>query len=315
MNPGRPNATEIIVQLASAQHGVVSRKQLLNAGLSRRLVGSRIDQKRLIAIFPGVYELAPGAAGEKGRWLAATLCCGQKVALSHRSAAQLWGFELKFPHIELVSASMRKGRITSYAGRGLIVHQTRWLPDDQLDRVDGIQVTSLSRTLVDLAAVVDRPSLTAIFNEADRRKMLDLGQLNLVLGQSKGRRGIRVLRALVSSRDPRNQLTRSELESRFLSLCKEKGLPLPDINTMVEGFEVDCVWPDLQFIVELDGLAFHSAPAAVERDHRRDAALQARGFLVLRLTYWDVTAKPDYCTTMIRAHMSRAKRMHQLQFH
>ena len=72
---------------------------------------------------------------------------------------------------------------------------------------------------------------------------------------------------------------------------------------------------DLQFIVELDGLAFHSAPAAVERDHRRDAALQARGFLVLRLTYWDVTAKPDYCTTMIRAHMSRAKRMHQLQFH
>lgn len=307
------DATEIINQLARAQHGVVSRKQLLGAGLSRRLVGSRLDQKRLIPVFPGVYELARGAAGTKGRWLAATLFCGERVALSHRSAAQLWGFEIRFSCIELVSASMRKGRINSYADRGLIVHQTRSLPDDHLDRVDGIQVTSLSRTLVDLAAVVERPSLTAIFNEADRLRMLDLDELNLVLNESKGRRGTGFLRSLAANRDPRNQLTRSELESKFLVLCRNEALPLPDVNTLIEGFEVDCAWPEFRFIVELDGLAFHSAPAAVERDHRRDATLQAKGFLVLRLTYRDVTTNPGYCAAMVRKHISRARRIQQLE--
>jgi len=297
-----------ILDLASRQHGVVSRKQLLELGMAPRMIEERVATRRLIVVFPGVYSTS-AMTGLRGRWLAATMSCGQRVALSHQSAASLWGLHERRGLVEVVSASMRSSRIDARRNLGLVVHQTRNLPNEHLRVVDGIPVTSVSRTLVDTAGTGDRRGTEALFNEADRSRLLDIKDLYCVLDSSRGRRGVRLLREIAEARDPRNRSTRSELESQFLNLCLRNGLPLPEINTQLMSFEVDCFWRELKLVVELDGLAFHSHRSAIVNDLRRNAKLQSAGYTVLRLTYDDVVGSPDACLGTLRAHLHRAEQL------
>lgn len=299
--------TRAILQIASSQHGVVSRRQLIRAGFAPRMIEERVATGRLTRVFPGVYGLGYATTSQKGMWLAATMSCGLGVVLSHRSARQLWNIGPGFSLVELLSPSMRTGKVTSYLDKKLIVHQTRSLPGAHVTNVDGIPVTTVSRTLVDLAAVSTRREVSAAFNDADRMGILDIPEMVDLIALSRGRRGVGHLRTLVKGRDPRNRRTRSELESLFLRLCRDHGLPMPLVNVAVLGLEVDCFWPDVRFIVELDGLAFHSSGTEIEQDRRRDARLQGAGYLVLRLTYRDVTESPDTCAATVRTHLRRAK--------
>ncbi|MGK2956486.1 MAG: type IV toxin-antitoxin system AbiEi family antitoxin domain-containing protein [Solirubrobacterales bacterium] len=301
-------ATRTILDLAAVQHGVVSRKQLIAAGLHPRLIENRIVRNWLTPVFPGVYALDPGTVNRFGLWLGATMTSGSRIVLSHRSAAEAWRIGKRFPRIELLSPSMRKGKITDYLDRSLIVHQTRSLPQEDVAEILGIPVTSVSRTLIDFAAVSSKRELSSAFNEADRLGLLDVGDLSVLIERSRGRKGIAEVRTLVQVRDPGNRRTRSELESNFLSLCRANDIPLPEVNVKVLEFEVDCLWRNLNFIVELDGLAFHSHPTAVERDLHRVAKLQASGYLVLRLTYRDVIESPARTVAVLKRHMERATR-------
>jgi very-short-patch-repair endonuclease len=211
--------------------------------------------------------------------MAAVLACGPEALLSHQSAGALWG---------IVPSTGTRVHVTAPRGRhpqpGIVLHRTRSLhPDDRTLR-DAIPVTSIARTLLDLAEVLSPRRLERAFEEADRLELLDMNALRLTAERSHGRRGLKPLATLLARSTPAPH-TRSELERRFLDVVRDAGLPQPLVNAMVEGFEVDMLWPDRRLIVELDGYAFHRHRAAFERDNKRRAKLQIAGFVVVPITW------------------------------
>ena len=141
---------------------------------------------------------------------------------------------------------------------------------------DGIPVTSVARTLLDLAATpgVD---LRRALDQAERLELFDLGAVDRMLRRSRGRPGVRALKTVL--RDYREPLAylRSDLERLFLDLCREAGLPLPAVNVFLGDIEVDFLWEQQKLVVELDGYDFHSTRAAFEEDRKRDSSLQLAG--------------------------------------
>jgi predicted transcriptional regulator of viral defense system len=266
-----------LTTLAARQHGVISLGQLLAAGLSTRTVRRRVEAGRLCPVHRGVYLIGAGPLGIRGVWMAAVLACGKEALLSHRSAAALWGLQRPDPAlVEVTSASTR-------TRPGIVVHQGGIGVADRT-AVTGIPVTSVARTLFDLAEVVDADRLERAFEEADRLRLLALRELEELCARSPGRRALRPVRRLIdAAREP--STTRSSLEDRFLAFCREHEIPLPATNVTVLGHEVDAFWPAQRLIVEVDGFGFHGHRAAFERDRARDAARQAAGYRVLRLTH------------------------------
>jgi len=164
---------------------------------------------------------------------------------------------------------------------------------------DRIPVTSVARTLLDLAAVVDAMRLERAVEQAERLRMLDLRAVHRVCERNRGRPGTPALLALVASYRLA-PLTRSGLERRFVDVCRKAGLPLPTINARVEGYEVDALWRSARLIVELDSWDFHRTRAAFERDRARDAVLQVAGYRVLRVSYRRLVEEPEAVVAMIR---------------
>jgi very-short-patch-repair endonuclease len=164
------------------------------------------------------------------------------------------------------------------------VHRARERPASA--RRHGIPLTTPERTLLDLAAVLPQRELDRAVEQA---KVLHLTTRAALL-RCPSRRGIRALERALAD-EPR--LTRSEAEQRLLELLRAADLPPPRTNVRVHGHEVDLLWPRERLIVEVDGFAFHSTREAFERDRRRDAALQARGYRVLRLTWRQIVHEPQ----------------------
>lgn len=273
-----------LAELAAGQHGVVARRQLRAAGLSARSIERRIEASRLHVLHRGVYALGVHRIGLRGRWMAAVLACGDDAVLSHRSAAALWGLTRSGSGPIDVSAGVSRRK------RGIVVHQGRI---DAADRtaVDSVPVTSVARTLFDLAEVVDQRGLERAWEEADRLHLLKLKEVERVLARGRGRHALKPIRALMESAlEPAR--TRSPLEDRFAVFCREQGLPVPAFNSLVLDREVDALWPRERLIVEMDGFAFHSHRAAFERDRARDAALQVAGYRVLHLTWLRLEKEP-----------------------
>lgn len=255
---------------------MVARRQLLSIGLGPGAVDSRLRSGELTRLHSGVYAIGHRALSKRGHWHAAVLAYGDGTVLSHRSAASLWGLlEAQLFPVEVISAHGRPGRARTR------LHRSKVNEDERRSR-HGIPVTSVERTLLDLAAVADGRRLRRAFEEADRLGLLDRQCLDRVCTRGRGRPGVAALRALLA--ETRTGATRSDLEDRFLRLCRDRGLPLPLINASVLGYEVDAFWPAQRLVVELDGFAYHRHRAAFERDRVRDAALQAAGYRVLRLT-------------------------------
>jgi hypothetical protein len=157
----------------------------------------------------------------------------------------------------------------------------------------GVPVTSVMRTLVDLASVSDGPTLARAVEAAEARRLLDIGSLFELR-----RAGIRAVRAQL---DAPAAPTRSDFEALFLDLCGRSGLPQPLTNHRIGAYEVDAIWPERRLVVECDGYAYHGTRQAFERDRRRDAELLARGFRTVRLTYRDVTRRPGWVQRMVSA--------------
>jgi hypothetical protein len=157
---------------------------------------------------------------------------------------------------------------------------------------EGIPVTTVARTLVDLAEVVRQQELERAVEQAERLRLFDLRKVENVCERSRGRRGLRPLRRLLSDAVGEPPVTRSELERRFLDLCRDAGFPEPALNVSIAGFVVDFLWPSKRLVIELDGHAFHSTRAAFERDRVRDAKLQLAGCRVMRVTYRRLDREP-----------------------
>jgi very-short-patch-repair endonuclease len=169
-------------------------------------------------------------------------------------------------------------------------------------------VTSVARTLLDLAEVLSARRLLRVLEEAERLRLFDLDAIDRLAGRSHGRRGLGELRLALAGMDDEPPPTRSELERRFLELCRAEHLPPPAVNAWLAGFEVDALWPEQRLVVELDGYAFHGARAAFERDRVRDAAIQLAGYRVLRVTHRRLAAEPGAVAEAVRALLDAAPR-------
>lgn len=213
--------------------------------------------------------------------MAAVLAGGPAALLSHLSAAALWGLPVVDPDpVEItVQATGRRCR------PGLRVHASTTLVPEDRARRRNIPVTSLSRTLLDLADALPKKGLARAFDDADRRRLLDPAALQRLLERTRGRHGVGPLRELLVRRTGLDVAgTRSDLEVVLQELCRGGDIPMPEINVIVAGVEVDAYWPDARLAVEADGFEFHRTRAAFERDHERDLLLQESGVEVMRLT-------------------------------
>lgn len=270
--------------VAARQHGVVTRAQMLETGLSSAGVGRRLKAGRVRALHRGVYLLGPLEA-ERARDMAAVLAGGSHAVLSHTSAAALWGIRggsRDGPVHVSVPGSGRRGR------PGIRFHRITALTDDERAVVDGIPITSPGRTLVDLARVLGSRELEDATAQAERQGLVGSDGLDTLLRRHRGRPGVPLLRALLHERTAPD-LTRSEAERRCLQLLRTARLPRPHTNVAVGPYELDLFWPREGVAVEIDGRAHHASRPRFEGDRRKDAWLQARGIQVVRLTWRQIT--------------------------
>ena len=262
-----------------------------------------MESGRLFTLHPGVYAVGHAALTANGRRMAAVLACGEGAALSHRSAAALWGIRKGAGQIELTAVR------TCAARPGILIHRSRHLPPEHVTERDGMPVTTVARTLLDLSDVVRPREVERAVEEAERLRLFDLTAVQAVIDASPGRHGRSTLIAAVRAATA-PEPTREELERRFLRFCRTHGIPLPAVNLWVEGFEVDAHWRVAKLIVELDGWEFHRTRAAFERDRRRDAVLQLAGYRVLRVSWRWLEGQPTEVAHTIHSLLQAAVEGH-----
>jgi very-short-patch-repair endonuclease/predicted transcriptional regulator of viral defense system len=270
---------------AAAQHGVVTRAQLRAAGLGRGAIRHRVDTGRLHRVHHGVYRVGHSAPAPFVREMAAALAYPGRGLVSHQSAATLWGLmERRLGDVHLLLSDQEPG-----TRPGLRVHHTTHIDDGDRALRHGIPVTSVTRTLLDVAATEPPRELARIVESARVGRLVDDRALDRLLERARGRPGARVLRDLLHDA----VMTRSEAERRMLALVRAAGLPPSDVNARVCGHEVDMLWRGERLIVEIDGFEYHRTREAFERDRMRDARLQAAGYRVMRVTWRQILEQPE----------------------
>lgn len=278
-----------IARLATRQHGVVSRTQLLIAGVTRHQVEWRLASGRLHAVHRGVYRVGHRAPGPRARAMAAVLACGPGAVISHRSAARMWEL-LAADEQDEIEVTVCRSRAPNRSG--IRTRRTTTLDDRDISLLDRIPITTPARTLLDLAAALPPYLLERIVAEARVRRLADRRSTADQLQRNPGRPGTRALRTLLELPGG-PAFTRSEAERRMLALVRAADLPPPLVNSRIGRYEVDFLWRAQRIAVEVDGYAYHSNRRAFERDRAKDAALAAAGHTVLRVTWRQIADTPE----------------------
>jgi very-short-patch-repair endonuclease len=293
---GRADAADaVIAALAASQHGVVSRTQLLAAGVSRRQIEVRLKRGSLHRIYRGVYTVGHNVLTREGRWMAAVLAAGERAALSYWSAATLCGMR---------QAAGPRSHVTSPRERqnsGTVTFHCAHLADDEVTVEQGIPVTTPARTLLDLAPLLPGPTLARMIEAAPWSRGASLAEL---LDRYPRRAAGEKLRVALAKPMP---MTRSDFEAHVLDAIERAGLPQPKVNAVVEGYEVDFVWPDHGVIAELDSYVTHGSRAAFQRDRQRDRRLSP-DWRVARLTDEDIEAGIEDLSRLLAASAARSPR-------
>jgi hypothetical protein len=235
--------------------------------------------------------------------MAAVVACGQGSFLSHLDGAAHLGFyDATGPRIHLTVTSHRKVE-------GLILHRTRRLDPAEVTKKNGIPVTTVARTLVDLTELLSEDRLLRAMREAEYQRLLDLTTLNAAVERAHGRRGLKALKRAIALHRP-GEIVRGELEHRFARLVRAGGVTAPDRNvpiaTLRGTYILDCYWPALGLAVELDGRDAHARELAFESDRRRDAALSAMGIRTMRFTWQRIAYEPEGVLADLTAAMNRS---------
>jgi predicted transcriptional regulator of viral defense system len=268
-----------IARIASRQHGVVSRGQVLEAGLSRDAAGRRVRSGLLICVHPGVYRVGHRAPSTEAWYLAAVLACGEGAVLSGAAAAHLFGLVRGGPPAPEVTTP-RNRRV-----RGVITHRVRHLDPLDVTRYRSIPTMTVARTVIDLAGVLPLDELARACHEAEIRHHLTQASIEATLARRCNPKGAAKLRTIFDGDVP---VTLSKLERAFLTQLKRARLPLPQTNRRAGGRYVDCRWPGRRLTIELDGYRYHHSRHAWEQDRRREREARARGDEFRRYTYGDV---------------------------
>jgi very-short-patch-repair endonuclease len=287
--------TERVAELAASQSGVVSRAQLESVGVSDSALSRWVHARRLHRVHPGVYAVGHSVLSLDGLLFAALLYGGDEAVFSHTTAAWLW---------RLIEADPKRIHLTVPGRRsswpGVRVHHSR-----QIDRSEcrGFPVTSVARTLLDIAGMLPFRQLRRALAEAEYRKILEPTEIRAVTGS--GRRGSRALRLALDMHMPELAETLSVLEERFLELCEAAALPTPEVNRSAGLMRVDAFWRAESLAVEVDGGDAHAGLGQMKRDRDRELALRAKGFQVVRYTWEQVNRRPRDVAEDLRRLLGR----------
>jgi predicted transcriptional regulator of viral defense system/very-short-patch-repair endonuclease len=275
-----------LAKLAGRQYGVVSHSQLLRLGFSKSAVGRLCSAERLHRVHRGVYATGHADLSSHGRCAAAILACGRGAILSHASAGWLWGLFPRNPNrIDVIVPG--GGRLRA----GIVTHRVTSLVSEEWGRMDRLAVTSLARTLLDLAATGPERRLEDAIEQAERHGDLDLHAIDLLLRRRMGERGTAALSGAVEIyRD--TAFKRSRAERLFLDLVLDAELPRPAMNVFVAGHEIDAYWEAERFAVEVDGWGTHRTRAAFESDPLRQENLKLAGIDSIRFTARRIEREP-----------------------
>jgi very-short-patch-repair endonuclease len=284
---------------------VVTHRQLVAIGIRGSAITRRVRTGRLHRVHRGVFAVGHIARTDGARWIAAVMAGGPGAVLSHFDAAALWRIYDGAGSRIHVTTGTRSSRAVS----GIQIHRARRIDPADITVKDGIPVTTVARTLVDLTDVLGRDRVLRALREADFQRLLDLDALNAAVGRAHGRRRLNVLHEALKDHRP-GQIVRDELEHRFLELVRWAGLPQPETNVQVRtkrrSYEVDCLWRQHGVAVELDGRAAHARTAAFEEDRRKDTALSAIGLRPLRFTWFRVTGEAAEVVAELEATIAQA---------
>lgn len=271
----------------------MTRTQLRDAGVTRAEIEHRLRKRSLWREHLGVFRVGHRAPSLEARYIAAVRACGDGAVLSGRAAAYLYGLVTGSPPEPEVTAP-RKRRVRGVRTRGAsLIDATTYR---------GIPVTTVPRTLVDLADVLGPDALGRACHEAGVKYRTTPGDVQSILERRPNRSGAAKLRRILAGDEP---ITISKLERGFIALLRTAGLPLPLTNRVAGGRRVDCRWPDVGLTVELDGYVYHRSRHAWERDRLREREARARGDELRRYTWDDVYVEPAATVAELRRFLGR----------
>jgi very-short-patch-repair endonuclease len=284
-----------LAEFAGAHQGVVSRVELLEVlAFTKAAIQTRVARAQLHRKYPSVYAVGHPNLSLRGGWRAAVLACGPGALLSHRDAAALHDLQ------RVGSGDIHVTSPSRHHLPGIRGHTARALDPDDVTSVDGISVTSVSRTLLDLAETLNERQLRSALEQAQRQQKLDFRALEAVTARNRGRHGIKPLTQAMRELTDEPPWTQSDLENAFRDLARAAGLPPPQMNVYVEGELVDAVWREHRLVVEIDGWQFHQSRRSFEDDRRRDAKLVVGGWRVVRFTYKRLRHEPAAVAAELR---------------
>ena len=283
-----------IAALATRQHGVVARYQLISLGLSLDAIDHRLECGRLLPLHRGVYAVGHRRLTRHAVWMAGVLAGGEGARLRGRSAGALWRvLERDGRDVEIQAPRQLRQRAGLSARRGV-------LPQDERDEHEGIPVTTPARTLLDLAGILDEHQLARACERAEALRLGSPTSLQDLVDRYPRRPGTPAIRRLPEAQRVTPTCTRTELERLLLSFLDAENLPRPLVNERLGDIEPDFRWPEERLIVETDGFETHGTRAAFERDRARDRALTAQGWRVVRITKRQLEAEPASVAAELR---------------
>jgi len=285
------DADHSLALLAETQHGLVTRRQALERGLSARAIQGRLESGRWERMFRGVFRIA-GTEASYRQWVrSATLAAGTEAVASHRSAATLIGLPGTARWLEVTIPPSRRMDVD-----GIIVHRAHLVPRDRCS-IDLIPVTTPVRTLLDLAGELSEQRLGTVLDHALGNRLVTRAELEQRLAdlRSRGRRGLGVLAGLLAARPVSARPIQAGFESRLLRALTAAGLPLPSPQYGValpsgRMASVDFAYPEVLLAIEADSYVHHSTLTGWSRDRARNNGLVALGWAVLPIT-WDLLTK------------------------
>jgi hypothetical protein len=266
-----------VATIAGRQNGVVTRTQLLVAGLTSSGIERRVASGMLIPVFRGVYRVGHAAPSVSASYTAAVLACGQGSTLGGRAAAHVQRLvKGRAPQPEVITP--RKRRI-----EGILISRCRRVDRRDIARMNGVPITTVPRTVVDLAAVLSVTELARAVHQADALFGVKPPHVEVVLARRPTAPGATILREIL-----RGGALLSKLERAFIELLLEERLTLPEVNRKTDGHYVDCRWPDHRLTVELTSFRYHNTRRSWEDDRQRRREARDRGDRFREYTWYDV---------------------------
>ena len=286
--------------VAAAQFGVISTAQVRACGIERSGIAHRLRAGRLVPQYRGVYAVGHEVLRPEGHRMAAVLACGRGSALSHGGSGRHWSIWWgTSPWIDVTRPRAGRGPA------GIRVHGGLLGPDD-VTVLNGIPVTTLARTVVDMAPGLGESALRRLIDDAIRHPAYDQAAMDRQL--ARGRPGAPAVRAELLSRHPDSHRTRSEFEAIALPLLAHHGLPRPEVNVWLPGLgnEVDLLWRNERVVVEWDSRAHHDNDPSFEHDREQNVELLAAGYVPLRFTWRQLHDRPEWVAAHIAKALSRS---------